>query len=150
MTRSALTAALGLVLVATLPSRARAQAPAELIQAVRAGGSWVALPVTGGRASLFSDTLPTLGLTLTGCFTVWPGHSGEWTFEAHDALNGRSLDAVATPGVGVPFSVETGMQSHLNLEVRWSEPRDTVLQVWVGLDIPTRPDACEPVYGEGS
>ncbi len=146
---AALVIAFGLALAATFPSSLQAQAPAELIQAVRAGGSWVAIPVSAGRASLSSDTLPTLGLTLTGCFTVWPGHSGEWTFEARDALNDRTLDAVATPGVGVPFSVQTGMQSHLDLDVRWSEARDTVLQVWVGLEIPTRPDACEPVYGEG-
>lgn len=148
MTRFAPTAFLGLALASTLPSPATAQAPAELLQAVRAGGRWVAIPISGGRASISSDTVPTLGLTLTGCFTVWPGHSGEWTFEARDRLNDESLDAVATPGEGVPFSVQTGMQSHVDLQVRWSEPRDTVLQVWVGLEIPTRPNACEPVYGE--
>lgn len=131
------------------PAPVRAQAPAELLRTVRAGGSWVAIPVAGGRASLSSDTVPTLGLTLTGCFTVWEGHSGEWTFEARDGVNGARLDAVATPGKGVPFSVQTGMQSRLDLEIQWSEPRDTVLQVWVGLQVPTRPDACTPIYGDG-
>lgn len=132
-----------------LPDPLEAQAPAELIRTIRAGGGWVAIPVSAGRASLSTDTVPTLGLTLTGCFTVWEGHSGEWTFQARDGVNGERLDAVATPGEGVPFTVETGMQSHLDLQVRWSEPRDTVLQVWVGLEVPQRPDACTPVYGDG-
>ena len=147
MSRSTLLAAFGLVLASAVPAPARAQAPAELIRAIRSGGSWVAIPISRGRASLSSDTVPTLGLTLNGCLTVWGGHSGEWTFEARDELNGKRLDAVAAPGRGVPFSVETGMRSHLDLEVRWSEPRDTVLQLWVGLEIPARPNACTPVYG---
>jgi hypothetical protein len=144
-----LAAALGVVLAAALPVPAQAQATAELIRIVRSGGGWVAIPVSAGRASLSSDTVPTLGLMLSGCFTVWEGHSGEWSFEARDEVNGERLDAVATPGEGVPFSVQTGMQSHLDLEVRWSEPRDTVLQVWIGLDVPQRPDACAPIYGDG-
>jgi hypothetical protein len=150
MNRSLLAAALGLALAATRPVPAHAQVTAELIRIVRAGGGWVAIPISGGEASLSSDTVPTLGLTLTGCFTVWGGHSGEWTFAARDGVSGQRLDAVAIPGEGVPFSVQTEMQSHLDLEVRWSEPRDTVLQLWVGMEVPTRPDACEPVYGDGS
>jgi hypothetical protein len=41
--------------------------------------------------------------------------------------------------------------AQLDVKVRWSEPRDTTLLVWVGLDRPGRPkgDSCEPVYGSG-
>jgi hypothetical protein len=149
MIRPTLLAVLGLAAAITLPAPTHAQAAAELVQTIRAGGGWVAIPISRGRADLSSDTVPTLGLTLTGCFTVWGGHSGEWSFAARDGISGERLDAVASPGEGVPFSVDTGMQSHLDLQVRWSEPRDTVLQLWVGLEVPQRPDACTPTYGDG-
>lgn len=143
---------LGLALAAllSLPGSAHAQAGADLLRSLRQGGGWVSIPITGGQGVLRTDTVPTLGVTLAGCLTVWPGHSGEWTIEARDPVNGGRLDATAVPGEGVPFSYRTGLQSLLDVRVRWSEPRDTVLQVWVGLEgMAARRDACTPAYGGG-
>ena len=150
MSRLVQLSALALAALFALPSPARSQAAAELLQALRQGGGWVQIPVTDGAGGLVTDTVPTLGVSLAGCVTVWPGHSGEWTLEARDHVNGGRLDAVAVPGHGVPFSYQTGFRSVLDVQVRWSEPRDTTLLLWVGLDLPASDrDACSPVYGSG-
>lgn len=134
-----------------LPAPGRSQAGADLLQSLRQGGGWVSIPITGGQGALRTDTVPTLGVTLAGCLNVWGGHSGEWTIRARDPVNGGRLDATAVPGEGVPFSYRTGLRSLLDVEVRWSEPRDTTLLVWVGLEGVGRRnrDACAPAYGEG-
>jgi hypothetical protein len=140
-----------LLLAAALlhPEAASAQPGAELLQSIQRGGGWVDIPIEGGAGGLRTDTVPTLGVTLAGCLTVWGGHSGEWTLEARDPVNGGRLDATASPGEGVPFTYRTGLQSVLDVRVRWSEPRDTVLRVWVGLGRATAGgrDPCTPTYG---
>lgn len=129
-----------------LPAPAHAQAAGDLLRSIRQGGSWISIPVSDGSGTLRTDTVPTLGITLAGCLNVWGGHSGEWTIEARDPVNGGRLEATARPGEGVPFSYRTGLRSLLDVRVRWSEPRDTTLLVWVGLEGAGR-DACAPVYG---
>ncbi|MDT8342431.1 MAG: hypothetical protein RQ751_13035 [Longimicrobiales bacterium] len=137
-----------LALTLVRPGAADGQKADDLFERVRQGGGWVAIPIRAGSGSIRTDTVPTLRLTLSGCVQVWPGHSGEWTFEARDPVNGGRLDATAVPGEGVPFSYRTGMRSLLDLQVRWSEPRDTTLLVWVGIrGISRERDACEPTYG---
>jgi hypothetical protein len=147
---SLLAIALTLALAVAAPRPVQAQGAAGLLRSIQQGGGWVAIPIEDGSGTLRTDTIPTLGLTLAGCVQVWPGHSGEWTIQARDPVNGGHLDATAEPGQGVPFSYRTGMRSLLDVNVRWSEPRDTTLLLWVGLDgVPGRSDACEPVYGGG-
>jgi len=138
---------LAATLVAMLPIQASAQAPLELLRSIRQGGGWLAIPVREGTAVLRTDTIPTFGLAVNGCLTVWPGHSGTWSVEARDPLNEQSLEALVRPGEGVRFSYQTGTRSALGVQVRWSEPRDTVLRVWVGVETgdPDR-DACTPKY----
>ena len=132
-----------------LPATVRAQQGGGLLESIQRGGGWVAIPVTAGSGSIRTDTVPTLGLTLAGCVQVWPGHSGEWTIEARDPVNDGRIDATAVPGEGVPFSYRTGLRSLLDVEVRWSEPRDTTLLLWVGLAGMgrTEREACTPAYG---
>jgi hypothetical protein len=130
---------------------AEAQGPFELLRRVQQGGGWISVPVTEGAAEITTDTLPTFGLALEGCVTVWPGHSGTWTLEARDPLNEQAFDAVSGPGEGARFSYQTGPRSVLDVRVRWSEPRDTTLHLWVGLEVPTsREDPCTPRYRQGS
>lgn len=127
------------------------QAQGDLLQSIRQGGGWVEIPISGGSGKLQTEAVPTLGLTITGCMTVWPGHSGVWSLEARDRVNGGRLDVTASPGEGVPFSYRTGLRSLLDVQVQWSEARDTTLILWVGLEGTTRTprDACAPVYGNG-
>ncbi len=131
-----------------LPCDARAQS-GELLEGLRQGGGWVEIPISGGTGTFSTEVLPTLGLTVAGCLNVWWGHSGRWYFDARDPVNGGRLNLNATPGEGVSFSYRTGLRSSLDLRVRWSEPGDTTLVVWVGVDPigSSRRDACEPVYG---
>ncbi len=140
-----------LAVLLAAPRSASAQGPMELLRVIRQGGGWISLPINEGVADLTSDTVPTLGVALAGCVTVWPGHSGTWILEATDPLNEQGLEATATPGEGVPFSYQTGPRSVLDVRVRWSEPRDTTLHLWVGLDVPTsREDPCTPRYRKSS
>lgn len=143
--------ALPLALFLALPSAAQGQSALDLMQSIRQGGGWVSIPVAGGSGSLSTVTLLTLGMGIEGCFTVWPGHSGTWTLNARDPLNQERLDTLARPGEGVRFSYQTGTRSSLNVDVRWSEPRDTVLNLWVGLETGNRDrDACMPRYEGGA
>jgi hypothetical protein len=139
---------MALVVSLSVPHSARAQT-GELLESIRQGGGWVEIPISNGRGGFSSEALPTLGLTLRGCLNVWWGHTGEWRFEAHDPVNDERLNLTATPGEGVPFAYRTGMRSSVDVRVRWSEPGDTTLVLWVGLDgmSPGRRDACTPVYG---
>lgn len=133
-----------------IPVAGSAQSPLELLRSIRQGGAWISIPVTGGEGRLTTDTVTTLGVRLDGCLTVWGGHSGSWTLDARDPVNGERLDAVALPGQGVRFNYQTGPRSQVDVRVRWTEPRDTVLLVWVGLERENSPrDACTPVYGSG-
>lgn len=142
-----LTAALAVL----VPSGARAQGIAELLEAVRVGGGWISLPVVNGRARLTTVALPSAGRTLKGCMEIWPGHSGSWLLKVTDTYGNGRIEAEARPADDIPFTYTTGMLAQLEVDVRWSEPRDTTLMVWVGLESPRRErDACEPVYPDGA
>ena len=113
-------------------------APAEgqliqLMKAVANGGSWINLPVAKGRASLLSPVVPLAGLSINGCLHVWTGHSGKWTVRAKDTLGDKKLDFVAEPGKPVRFDYKAGLRAQLDLNIEWSEPRDTTLFLWIGL-----------------
>ena len=140
-----------LAFVAALAIPGPVLAQGDLLQSMRQGGSWIEIPIEGGWGRLQTEIVPTFGLAVTGCFNVWWGHSGEWQVEVREPMNGGRLEAMAAPGEGVPFSYRTGPRSRLDVRVRWSEPRDTTLIVWVGFErvASTEMDSCTPVYGTG-
>ncbi|MDE2763527.1 MAG: hypothetical protein OXQ94_07430 [Gemmatimonadota bacterium] len=105
----------------------------QLMRTIADGGSWINLPVRKGKASLSSPAIPLAGLALNGCLLVWRGHSGKWTVRARDTLGDKELDVVALPGQPVKFDYKAGFKAQLDLEVEWTEPRDTTLFMWVGL-----------------
>lgn len=149
MTRH-LSSLLALAVLLSVPANAHAQNPMQLLRSIQQGGGWISVPITEGRGEIATDTVPTFGLSVKGCLTVWPGHSGRWTLKAEDPLNDQQLDAEATPGEGIPFSYASGPRSALDVLITWSEARDTTLNVWVGVDTgnPER-NACTPVYPGG-
>ena len=128
---------------------AHAQGIAGIMAGIRDGGGWVGVPIEGGVGSFSTVPLPTAGLTLTGCVNVWYGHSGTFQITARDRADDSVLEVTAEPGIGVPFSHEFGLQAQIDFDFRWSEPRDTTLVLWVGLDIRGEgPEAaCDPGYG---
>lgn len=121
-------------LLATLPGVGHAQGVEEVLATIRNGGGWVSVPIEAGHGTASTVLLPTLGLTLSGCVSVWEGHSGQWRIRARDTIGEDTLTVASTPGEGVRFSHEFGMRSKLEFDFEWSEPRDTTLFLWVGLD----------------
>ena len=116
-----------------------APAPAEgqvvqLLRTVGNGGSWINLPVKKGRASFRSPVMPLAGLSVNGCLRVWRGHSGSWTVRARDTVGGQELEAKLVPGTPAKFEYDAGLQAQLDLVVEWSEPRDTTLFMWIGVE----------------
>jgi hypothetical protein len=141
-----------MLLLCLLPSGAASQTLADLLGALRQGGSWVDIAIVKGQGSLLTPMIPTAGLPLRGCVRVWPGHSGSWDIRVRDTQGTGRLETTALPNQPVPFAYETGPLAQLDAQVRWSEPRDTTLVMWVGLRPPGAPssggrDPCEPVYG---
>lgn len=136
-------------LILTAPSPAQGQGIAELFTSMRNGGGWVGIPIEKGRGSFRSAKLPVAALSIAGCVNVWYGHSGTWQIEARESVLGSVLRVTAQPGIGVPFDHDFGMQAQVDIDFRWSEPRDTTLMLWVGLDMARdgRVDPCEPDYG---
>jgi hypothetical protein len=117
-----------------------------MMAGLRSGGGWVSIPITKGTGTLATLPIPTLGLTLSGCVRVWDGHSGQWSIRAVDTIGLDSLRSSAAPGEGVRFSHGFGLRARLEFEFRWSEPRDTTLFLWVGLDRADKDrDPCMPV-----
>lgn len=142
----------GILLLAGSSSDGRAQSASDLRQGMEQGGGWISIPIQQGVGLVRTGAVPTLGLVFTGCARIWGGHSGTWELRAHDAGSGRRLQVTATPGEPIPFSHTSSVMSQLDLEVRWSEPRDTTLVMWVGLETRERRGeaACEPTeYGGG-
>ena len=138
-----------LLLVAVLSSPVSAEGQiGALLQAVGNGGSWVRLPVEGGRASYSSPVFPLAGLAFTGCLRVWKGQSGSWSVRARDTVGGDELNVTTTPGEPVKFEYQAGFQAQLDVNIEWSQPKDTTLFVWVGLSTPGKShsdrDICEP------
>ncbi|MFW6200371.1 MAG: hypothetical protein ACOC8K_07355, partial [Gemmatimonadota bacterium] len=115
------------------------------------GGSWVNIPIDGGQGSVETAVVPTFGLELAGCARVWSGHSGLWTITASDQVADSSLTAVVEPDEPIRFRHRAGARARLSVDVRWNEPRDTTLLLWVGLGDEEREvgDACEPVRVPG-
>ena len=150
-------AALALALsVATLTGALALPAPAEgqiaqILQAVNSGGSWIQLPVEGGRASYRSPAFPLAGMAFDGCVKIWERHSGSWTITARDAMGDARLDVTTAPGEPVRFDYKAGFQAQLEVDIEWSEPRDTTLLVWVGVSASmtqdTGRDLCQPPPG---
>lgn len=127
------------------PRPVDAQALDGVMAAIRNGGGWVAVPIEGGAGSASTLTIPTMGLTLTGCVRVWDGHSGRWQIRARETIAQQSLSMSSVPGQGVPFSHTFGLRSQLEVDIRWSEPRDTTLYLWVGIKgVDDTRDACVP------
>jgi len=145
-----LTPVLFVLLLGGAPRPANGQSIVELLQSVRQGGGWVRIPVEGGKGTLLTSAVPTLGLTLVGCMQVYPGHSGRWDITARDPYGDGLLEANVPGGEPVTFRYQTGQRAQLSVEVRWSEPGDTTLLIWVGLETPGQDrDSCAPVYGSG-
>lgn len=135
------------VLLAALPRGASAQGIADLLEAIQVGGGWIRIPIEAGKGALTTLPVPSGGRTLDGCMEIWNGHSGRWRLRVTDTFGNGELDAEAAPAQDIPFSYAPGPMARLAVDVEWSEPRDTTLLVWIGLDRPNRPrDPCEPVY----
>jgi len=137
--------ALALLLVAGMPVSGHAQI-ADFLQAVNRGGGWISLDVVRGRGTYESATVPIGGLRVKGCFQVWEGHSGTWSVHAQDPHGDGELDVRTRPGQPVEFDYKAGMQARLEVNVEWSEPRDTTLFMWVGIEgLSSRErDVCKP------
>lgn len=122
----------------------------ELLRSIQQGGGWVRIPVEEGEGSLRTVALPVGGLKVNGCMQVWGGHSGRWDIRGLDLRGSGELDISVQPGEPTLFEYQAGSQAQLEVNVRWSEPRDTTLLLWVGLEAPRlRRDPCEPRYGQG-
>lgn len=136
-----------LAMIAFIPTSSSAQGIAGVMSAIQDGGGWVGIPIERGEGSFSTVRLPTARLALRGCVNVWYGHSGSWTIEAHERVAGESLTIAVEPGVAVPFSHDFGMQAQIDFAFRWSEPRDTTLLLWVGVDADGeggKPPVCQP------
>lgn len=110
----------------------------DILSGLQKGGGWVNVPIEEGRGSYSTVRLPTVRMTVDGCVNVWYGHTGTWTIHARDAVTDSTLVIDAEPGIGVPFSHTFGMQAQIDFDFRWSEPRDTTLLLWVGVDLDRR------------
>jgi hypothetical protein len=134
------------------PARASAQdqaGVADVLSGLRSGGGWVGIPIVEGQGSFSTVRVPTMALSLAGCVNIWYGHSGSWEIEAREQMLGSVLRIEAEPGVGVPFEHDFGLQAQVDIDFRWSEPRDTTLLLWVGIDLAGEgsESVCEPDYG---
>ena len=140
--------ALAVLMLVAGADRAEAQGTADILAGIRNGGGWVSVPIVDGVGVARTATLPAMGIRLEGCAHVWPGHSGTFEIEAHESVADTTVVMAATPGEGVTFRHTFGMQAQLDFVIRWSEPRDTTLMMWVGLAVgKTITEACEPHYG---
>jgi hypothetical protein len=130
-------------------SDVEAQNIGDLLRSIQQGGGWVSIPIEAGKGNFSSIAIPTMGIQLSGCVQVWNGHSGRWDITAQDNLGEGRLDVSAAPGEPVPFTYAPGARSQLDVAFRWSEPRDTTLMLWVGLDGPADGDrdSCQPTTG---
>jgi hypothetical protein len=138
---------LAFLLLGSGPASAEAQDLMELLWGIQQGGGWVRIPVEQGEGSIRTVALPVGGLRLTGCTQVWGGHSGSWDIHARDLRGDGTIDVSLQPGEPMIFAYQAGTQSQLQVDVRWSEPRDTTLLLWIGVETPLLPrDPCEPLY----
>lgn len=136
--RSILITAAVSVLASVGPPAASGQTLADLRAVLEEGGGWVPLEVRDGRATVETRAVPTGGLLIQGYFQIQDETPGVWRITASDPLNQSPgddplLEVEARAGERVPFSRRAGMVSRLEVDIRWSEPGDTTLWVWVGL-----------------
>jgi hypothetical protein len=138
-----------LALLLSAPAATAAQDMGTVMMGMRNGGGWVGIPIAQGKGSFSTITLPTAAMSIAGCLNVWWGHSGSFEIRAHESVLGSNLRIQAEPGVGVPFEHDFGMTAQVDFEFEWSEPRDTTLMLWVGLDptLEAPEEACEPQHG---
>ena len=116
------------------PAPGSAQSITEFIAGLREGGGWIQIPIENRHGTFSTFTLPTAAMSVSGCVNVWYVHSGTWEIEARESVLGSVLRIEAEPGRGVPFEHDFGMTAQVDFDFRWSEPRDTTLFLWVGLD----------------
>ncbi len=150
----ALLAALPVLAVTASPEAAAGQAQGGtdlrgLLSGLRNGGGWINVPIEDGLGSFSTGTLPTAAMSIAGCVNVWSGHSGTFEIRAHESVLGSNLRIEAEPGVGVPFEHDFGMTAQVDFAFEWSEPRDTTLILWIGIDptLEAPEEACEPDRG---
>ena len=144
MTRLPYALLLASALVGFAPARVHGQIDA-VMAAMRNGGGWVSIDIQGGRGAAKTLPMPTMGMTLSGCMQVWQGNTGRWRIRAHDTIADTIIETNSIPGEEVTFSHEFGLRTQLDVEVIWSERRDTTLFLWVGLgDAETDPEVCTP------
>lgn len=143
--------------VAAVASCASAAVPASaegqlgrLLQAIKEGGGWARFSVEDGRGGYRSAAVPVAGLSLDGCFQVVQPATGTWTLTARDLLGDGRIEATVGAGEPVRFSYEAGFRTQLDVVVEWSEPRDTTLVVWIGLETLAQEgrDVCQPPPGD--
>ncbi len=148
--RGAWHALLSSCFLAVAPTAAESQL-ARLLQAVRDGGGWVRFEVEDGKSGYRSDPVPVVGLSLDGCFQVVQPRTGSWTLTARDMLGDGRIKATVEAGEPVRFSYEAGFRTQLDVVAEWSEPRNTTLVMWVGLETLADDDRdiCEPPQGGG-
>ena len=116
----------------------QAQVSPEILQVLQQGGAWVALPIEGGVGSFQSQPVPTLGIQLQGHLQIWEEHTGSWHVVMRDLARPEDpviLERLMVPGERVEFDYQTGMLGQIQIDVRWSEARDTTLRVWVGTEL---------------
>lgn len=116
----------------------RAQVSPEILQVLQQGGAWVALPIEDGVGSFQSQPVPTLGIQLQGHLQIWEEHTGSWHVVMRDLARAEDpviLERLMVPGERVEFDYQTGMLGQIQIDVRWSEARDTTLRVWVGTEL---------------
>lgn len=140
-----------LLVTATSVSAQNRAGVGDVMSGLSSGGGWVGIPIVQGQGSFSTVRVPTMALTVAGCVNVWYGHSGTWEIEAREQVLGSVLRIEAEPGVGVPFQHDFGMQAQVDIDFRWSEPRDTTLMLWVGVGLGAEDGQpfCEPDYGDG-
>lgn len=122
----------------------QAQVSPEILQVLQQGGAWVALAIEDGVGSFQSGPVPTLGIQLRGQLRIWEEHTGNWHVVMRDLARDEGpviLERLMVPGEPVDFDYQTGMLGQIQIDVRWSEARDTTLRVWVGTELtPGEPD----------
>lgn len=138
-------AALASCALAAAPGSAEGQL-AQLLQAIKEGGGWARFSVEDGRGAYRSAAVPVAGLSLDGCFQVVRPATGTWTLTARDMLGDGRIEATVGAGEPVRFRYEAGFRTRLDVVVEWSEPRDTTLVVWIGLETLAQEgrDVCQP------
>lgn len=139
------TALLAWTLLCVPSSEAGAQSVGDVLEALRSGGGWVAVPIEDGRGSVETISLPTGRFTVEGCARVWSGHSGSWRLRAEDLLGDAVMEATLEAGEAIRFRHDPGPRTRLRVDARWSESADTTLFLWVGLGSGSgERDPCEP------